>query len=132
MAFCSNCGKESNENAIVCPACGCPVAAKRGAIDVDKKGNHMAFCSTCGKEIHENAIVCPACGCPVAAKRGISDKPAWDGGIMFLLVALAFFVPIAGWIIGGMNLKYPDRNGQSMALIGTGIAGFLIVINMMG
>ncbi len=93
----------------------------------------MAFCSTCGKEINENAIVCPTCGCPVAAKsRAGVDKPAWNGGTMFLLVVLTCFIPLAGWIIGAMNLKYSDRNGQSIALICIGLASCLVAINMMG
>ena len=26
MAFCSKCGKEINDEAVVCPACGCPTS----------------------------------------------------------------------------------------------------------
>lgn len=30
MKYCSNCGKELADNAVVCPCCGCPVTRETG------------------------------------------------------------------------------------------------------
>lgn len=55
----------------------------------------------------------------------------WDSGTMVGLCILAFLIPIAGWIIGGMNLKHPERNGQAIILIVLGIASFVGFMSLM-
>ena len=34
MKYCNNCGKEVDDNAVICPSCGCAVASKN--VEVDK------------------------------------------------------------------------------------------------
>lgn len=58
-------------------------------------------------------------------------KEKWETGSMIGLSILAFLIPIAGWIIGGINLKHPERNGQAIWLIVLGVLGFGISINML-
>ena len=48
--YCRNCGKEMNENAAVCTACGV------------NKGVGKKFCPNCGCETNENQSVCLKCG----------------------------------------------------------------------
>jgi len=59
-----------------------------------------------------------------------ASSPAWDGGTLVALLALSLFVPLAGWIIGGINLKHDLRRGQSWGLIIVGIVGFLFYLSL--
>ncbi|MCD7858164.1 MAG: TM2 domain-containing protein [Clostridiales bacterium] len=55
--FCAKCGKEIDDEAVVCPYCGV-------ATDNLKPKEKTMFCSKCGKEIDAEAVVCPYCGVP--------------------------------------------------------------------
>ena len=57
---------------------------------------------------------------------------AWGGGMMTFLCIISFFVPIVGWIMGGINLKHPARNGQAIALIAIGTFGFFFYLGTGG
>ena len=68
MKYCSHCGKEITDEAVVCVGCGCPVPNTQinttlPAIDTSEK--KTKFCSHCGKEIDKNAVICIGCGCAV-------------------------------------------------------------------
>ena len=76
MKFCTHCGNELRDEAIICPKCGCGVeAAPVKAVKVpepvipDKK-----FCTYCGAEVLPAAIVCPKCGCPVKSTAKAAGK----------------------------------------------------------
>ena len=58
--YCKTCGKEMNENQIICLGCGC------------EKGTGTKYCANCGKELTENAYACMNCG--VAADFGSAKK----------------------------------------------------------
>jgi hypothetical protein len=59
------------------------------------------------------------------ADAGHQEQGApWGGGMMVLLCVGSFFIPLLGWILGGMNLKCPARKNQSVTLIALGVAGF--------
>lgn len=51
--FCKTCGKEMNDNQIICLNCGCAV------------GSGNSFCANCGGEIMQNSIACLKCGVSV-------------------------------------------------------------------
>lgn len=59
------------------------------------------------------------------------QKPAFDGGVMTLLIIGTLLIPLVGLIAGAMNLKYPERNGQSQLLLGIGIVMMAINFYMM-
>ncbi|MCK9471835.1 MAG: zinc-ribbon domain-containing protein [Bacilli bacterium] len=89
----------------------------------------MAFCTNCGKEIDSNAYVCIHCG----VKTGKSDQPAQvynnqpayvsNEGTTLGLVALivGLFIPIVGWICGGIGLsranKANNKTGKTLCII---------------
>lgn len=56
--YCRNCGKEINEKAEVCVACGASL----------RKGGK--FCQNCGGETDASAQVCKKCGIRLAAGEG--------------------------------------------------------------
>lgn len=56
--FCTNCGNEVADNAVVCVKCGVsPRNAKK-------------FCHNCGTAITEDQVVCVKCGVPLTAATG--------------------------------------------------------------
>lgn len=91
MKFCSHCGKELFDDAVMCPGCGCMVAAAPAqpappvqAAPVQAQPVQAApvqpveappvqqpaaqpkkFCSHCGRELMLAAVMCPGCGCMV-------------------------------------------------------------------
>lgn len=56
-----------------------------------------------------------------------NDKPAFETSVFVILLIATFFIPIVGIIMGAMNLKYQERNGQSCGLLSLGI--IMAVIN---
>ena len=53
------------------------------------------------------------------------EKPPFKAGSFILLLVATFFIPLIGIIVGAINIKSPNRNGQSGALMGLGIIMFL-------
>ena len=44
MKYCNNCGKEVDDNAVICPSCGCAVASKNVEVDKPSTGlNILSF-----------------------------------------------------------------------------------------
>lgn len=44
MKYCNNCGKEVDDNAVICPFCGCAVASKNVEVDKPSTGlNILSF-----------------------------------------------------------------------------------------
>lgn len=64
--YCKTCGKEMNENQVVCLSCGC------------EKGTGRSFCANCGAELNANAAVCMTCG--VSADFGSENKSSMLNG----------------------------------------------------
>ena len=83
------------------------------------------FCSNCGKEIHDEAIICPHCG--VATGKAIpveqSEEKKKGNGMAVAGFVCSFFVPILGWVFGGIGLaRSCKRNGKGKGLSIAGIA----------
>lgn len=55
----------------------------------------------------------------------------WGSGAMAGLCILSVFIPIVGWIVGGINLKHPERKDQAGTLIVMGLIGAAINLFMM-
>ena len=57
-------------------------------------------------------------------------------GVFVILLIATFFIPIIGIVMGAMNLKYPERNGQSVGLLSLGVimalANFGVIMGAMG
>ena len=51
--YCRNCGKQLQENAVVCLNCGV------------QAGTGNKYCPTCGKQVDDLAVVCVQCGTPL-------------------------------------------------------------------
>ncbi|MBR4628513.1 MAG: hypothetical protein IKO47_12630 [Ruminococcus sp.] len=72
----------------------------------------MAFCSKCGKEMEEGSFVCPYCG---------NDEDKVNVGLMILAV----LIPIAGIIMGIVNLSKGKKKSGTAYLVAGIIAWVL-------
>ena len=62
------------------------------------------YCTKCGAEINDEAIICPKCGCYAQAQTKNEEKEDKNGMAIAGFVC-SFFVPILGWVFGGIGLK---------------------------
>ena len=60
----------------------------------------MKYCTKCGSEILDDAVICPNCGCSVETKK--NDE---TNGMAIAGFVCSFFIPLLGWIFGGLGLK---------------------------
>ncbi len=86
------------------------------------------FCRKCGAEMDDEAIVCIKCGCGVE-----KEQKKQGNGIAIAGFVCSFFIPILGWIFGGIGLSRANkRNGKgagfSIASIAISTVTFLINI----
>lgn len=93
------------------------------------------YCTKCGAEINEQAIVCPKCGCATAnyASKTENVKTENKNGIAIAGFVCSFFIPILGWIFGGIGLARANkRNGKfkGFSIAAIVIASVMFVINM--
>ncbi|MBQ7949248.1 MAG: zinc ribbon domain-containing protein [Clostridia bacterium] len=94
------------------------------------------FCTNCGKEIPDNAVVCTACGCLVNGERAVSyctQEQQQGNGMAIAGFVCSFFVPLLGWIFGGIGLsRSAKRNGKGKAfsIAALAIASVGFVLNM--
>lgn len=53
--FCSNCGKEINDNAFACIHCGFAARSENN------------YCTNCGESVNEKQVICTKCGVSLAS-----------------------------------------------------------------
>ena len=79
MKFCSNCGSQIADQAVVCVNCGTPVnnnapVAQPAANQYAAAQAATRYCPNCGSQISAQAVVCVNCGCAV------SNTPGYNTG----------------------------------------------------
>ena len=115
--FCHHCGMQVADGARICPNCKSQLA-----VSVAKK-----YCAHCGREIDAKAVICVHCGVPVQSLNENKKNPCAAIGL-----ATAFFVPLAGWILGGIGLSKATnegRDGKGVATAAIIVATIMFVIN---
>ena len=112
--YCRSCGKKLEEQAVACIGCGMN----------PKEGNHN--CPYCGEKTVEKQIICTACGGSLLQENSSS----WSTGAYIGLLLLSFFLPIFGWIYGGIKAgkAFPDskRKQQAKHYIYAGLVAFIL------
>ena len=73
------------------------------------------YCKKCGKEIFDEAVVCPYCGVMTdnadIAFKEVEGKQG--NGMAIAGFICSFFVPLLGWIFGGIGLaRAQKRQGK--------------------
>ena len=94
------------------------------------------FCSNCGKELHPEAIVCPYCGVGTGKAEHISFAPNKVGnGMAVAGFVCLFFVPILGWVFGGIGLSRANKRngkGKGLSIASITVASVMFFIYLIG
>lgn len=138
--FCTNCGREIAEKAVVCIGCGVPVkpaprASQRKVLPSQQQSTILTqttrYCTNCGNEISSGAFICMNCGVPVKSiNRSVGQSRAnepWTTGVMALLVIGTIIMPLVGLVAGATSLKSEAKRNQAIVLLALGI--IMIVAN---
>lgn len=71
----------------------------------------MKYCTKCGHEILDDAVVCPNCGCTVETNKSDETNSMAIAGFV-----CSFFIPLLGWIFGGLGLKKSKETNKGKSL----------------
>ena len=93
------------------------------------------FCSYCGRFIPDNTVVCPICGCPTRNARMIPSEPEQpkSNGMAIAGFICSFFIPILGWIFGGIGLSKASKRkgkGKGLSIAALVIASISFLVNL--
>lgn len=82
------------------------------------------YCKNCGSEIDDRAVVCIKCGVPTEI-HPVNDE---FSGISIAAIICAFFVPLAGFILGLIGMQNAkNQKSKSLAMAGM-IVGLVIML----
>lgn len=90
------------------------------------------FCWRCGNEVVDEAYICPNCGCLVGGRAAV-EEVKYKNGIAVAGFICSFFIPLLGWIFGGIGLsRAKKRNGKGGGLSAAAItiASIMFIINL--
>ena len=94
------------------------------------------FCKRCGKEISDEAVVCPYCGVQVGELSvAQSEEKAQTNGMAIAGFVCSFFIPLLGWIFGGIGLSKSKKcggKGKRFSIAAIVIASVMFVIYLIG
>ena len=126
MKYCSHCGNDIADEAVVCVKCGC--SASTGKV----------FCRNCGNTINENAVICVKCGCAIssssAKQKNIDTLPLdkiSEKDWLTTLLLLIFTGGVGGhnYYVGNTKLGIIKSSillaGIPLSIIGIGFLCFL-------
>lgn len=93
------------------------------------------FCRNCGKEISDNAAICMHCGAWTTEEQNAVVEKEAKNGMAIAGFVCSFFVPILGWVFGGIGLKKSGKlngkgKGLSIAAIAIATAMFFVYFGM--
>lgn len=151
--YCSKCGRQVDDQAKFCPGCGAPMTAQ----SVNKAGNETAeqddfFAKPEQAGNHDEFFTnysAPAPGytAPGAAPANQWSAPnTWAPGnppqqaaseeknsLALAGFICAFFIPLLGWIFGGIGLSRAKRyggNGKGFAIAAIVVATVMAIVNL--
>lgn len=120
MKFCSHCGAELRDEAILCTKCGCSVNAAPVRTP-EPATPSVRYCNYCGAEVLPAAVVCTKCGCPLKPQGRTGTGTGWQTAARVLMVvACALWAVLAGIMaIGSIILS-----NTYAAIVEEGYLGF--------
>lgn len=90
----------------------------------------MKYCQKCGTEIQDGTKYCPVCGALVGEEQ---NKKSGTNGVAIAGLICAFFIPILGWILGGIGYSKAQKengNGKGIALAAIIVASINFVLGI--
>lgn len=136
--YCSNCGKEINDNAFACIHCG---------FDARSENN---YCNNCGVSTNEKQVICTKCGVSLIKKSGSPVVPikkhsdawvrkttagvlglllgglgihkfyhgSWGWGLLYVIFIWTFIPAIIGAVEGILYLVMDEKKYQDKYIYG--------------
>ena len=101
MKYCTKCGQQVNDEAIICPFCSQPLMQHQPPIQ-------SINCTRCGVQLPPNYAMCPYCGQPtneryvynVIPYAQPAEKKKGSKAIWFVvIISLILIVGLVGWIV---------------------------------
>lgn len=94
MKFCTHCGTEIMDAAVLCPKCG-------SAVNLSETGVTQAstpvltpsrkYCSHCGEAVLNDAVVCPKCGCSLSTTMATSGSGLQTAAKVFMIISCVLY-----------------------------------------
>lgn len=96
------------------------------------------FCKNCGKEIEENSTFCPSCGAKLVQEESQTQvtetklEPKKGNGMAIAGFVCSFFIPLLGWIFGGVGLAKSKKTGKGLgfSIAAIAIATVMFFVNL--
>lgn len=92
------------------------------------------FCKNCGQEINDEAVICPHCGVATDKFSSVQSEPKKEkNGMAIAGFICAFFIPLLGWIFGGVGLSRASKRngkGKGFSIAALVIATVMFFINL--
>ncbi|MDE6597696.1 MAG: DUF4190 domain-containing protein [Clostridia bacterium] len=99
--FCKNCGKEINDNAVVCPHCGVQVAHVQVNNSNSNESNTIAIVGfVFAFFMPLIGLICSCIGYKRAKNEGMNNKGLAIAGIVISAIAVGFYVLLFVIILG--------------------------------
>ena len=90
MKFCTHCGKEMFDQAVICPACGCSVNSSPVAQTLQVKPL-VKFCNHCGAQVMNEAVICTKCGCSLQSQNQVRGSTGLQTAAkVFMIISCIF------------------------------------------
>ena len=91
------------------------------------------YCKNCGANLDNQAVVCPYCGVATDNLYAVPvEEPKKEGNGMALAGFIcSFFVPLLGWIFGGIGLsraKKREGKGKGFSIAALVIASVMFFV----
>lgn len=116
--YCTNCGKEMNDNQAICLNCGV------------KTGDGKSYCANCGGAVNEGAEVCLNCGVSLKKKFSMDGELGGQNKWLMAILSCPFLFGIG--CLGIHNFMMGETKKGIVKLIFTvvcGISGIFALID---
>ena len=94
------------------------------------------YCKKCGTKLEDGYVCCPNCGTFVddALDNREKQAPVKQGTNIFSILGIAlFFIPLAGWILGGMGISKSESyggKGKTLGIIAVILSTVVFILNI--
>ena len=106
MKFCTRCGKDLPDEAVVCPSCGCSVNSLPTAQTLQVKPL-VKFCNHCGAQVMNEAVICTKCGCSLQSQNQVRGSTGLQTAAKVFMILSCVFYGLIGFayiLIGISNI----------------------------
>jgi TM2 domain-containing membrane protein YozV len=103
--YCTNCGKQIDERAVICVHCGLSV------------GTSNQFCRACGAQVQPGAYVCTQCGVPITRMPTAASKSKMAAGLLGIFLGTF-----------GIHNFYLGYTNKAIAQVLLGTVGSCLVV----